>query len=159
MKKLKIDLELLVQSFSFNDDELGKEYLDTNTGDIINIPYEVKRVAEGNGEEEDLADWQRELLEEAYSIEEDEEDRFIMLPHIEDSYFYGAMVEFAREKVSSNDLKEKLLAALNKSQPMRSFKSIIFGYEKELDNWQDYEEEKAKEYAINWLKDRGIEVE
>ena len=159
MKKLKIDLDLLMDSFSINDDELAKEYLDTNTGDILHIPCEVKRVAEGNGEEEDLADWEKDLLEEAYAIEEDEEDRYIMLPHIEDSYFYDAMVKFIRERVTSEELKEKLSAALSKSQPMRSFKSIIFNYEEELDKWQDYEEEKTKEYVISWLKDIGIEVE
>jgi len=159
MKKLNIDLDLLVESFSINDDELGKEYLDANTGDIIHIPYEVQKVVEGDREEEDLADWEKELLEDAYAIEEDQQDRYIMLTNMESSYIYDAMVEFTREKVASEDLREKLLKALEGSNPMRSFKTIIFGCEEELDEWQDFEEVKTKEYVVNWLKDRGIEIE
>ena len=159
MKKLNIDLDLLVESFSINDDELGKEYLDANTGDIIHIPYEVQKVVEGDREEEDLADWEKELLEDAYAIEEDQQDRYIMLTNMESSYIYDAMVEFTREKVASEDLREKLLKALEGSNPMRSFKTIIFGCEKELDEWQDFEEVKTKEYVMNWLKDRGVEIE
>ena len=34
MRKLKIDLELLVQSFAFDDEELGVEYLDKDNGEI-----------------------------------------------------------------------------------------------------------------------------
>jgi len=159
MKKFKIDLDLLVEAFSINDDELGKEYLDTNTGDIIHIPIEVKKVAEEDGVEEDLADWQKELLEDAYAIEEDQENRYILLNNMESSYIYDAMVDFTREKVTSEGLKEKLIKALEGSNPMRSFKTIIFGCEEELDNWQDFEEEKTKEYVVNWLKNRGIEIE
>jgi hypothetical protein len=43
MKKLKIDLELLYQSFLFEKEDLCKEYLDTETGDIINIPEEIAK--------------------------------------------------------------------------------------------------------------------
>lgn len=159
MKQLKIDLELLVQSFSFNEDDLGKEYLDTHTGDIINIPYEVNKVVQGKVDEDDLADWQKELLEEGYAIEEDTEDRYILVPNIDDSYFYDAMVNYARNEVDSEDLKGKLLYALNKSQPMKEFKNVIFKDAEELDKWQDFEEKKLKEYATNWLSDRGIEIE
>ncbi len=159
MKKLKIDMELLVQSFSFNDDDLGKEYLDTHTGNIINIPYELNNVVHGGKNEENLADWQRELLEDAYAIKKDEERRYIIIPHIEEQYFYNAMLEFSEEKVLTENLKNMLLKALNNTQPMRNFKNIIFQHQEELDKWQDYEEEKMNEYAVNWLKNIGIELE
>lgn len=159
MIKLKIDLELLVQSFSFNEDDLGKEYLDTHTGDIINIPTELNNVVEGDGAEDDLDDWQKELLKDAYAVAKDEAGRYILVPNIEESYFYDVMLNFSNEKVFSEDLRGKLIRALNGSQPMRGFKNIIFKYPESLDDWQEYEEEKLKEYAINWLKHRGIELE
>jgi len=158
MIKLNIDLDLLVQSFSFNEDELGKEYLDTHTGDIINIPSELKTVVEGNKVESELDDWQKELLEDAYAIIKDKGNRYIIVPNIEDSYFYNIMVNFSNEKVSSVDLRAKLIKTLNLSQSKRDFKNILFKYPQNLDDWQEYEEKKLREYAINWLKGRGIEL-
>ena len=105
MKKLKIDLELLVQSFSFNEDDLGKEYLDTQTGHIINIPFELENVVKGNDDGEKLDDWQKELLKDAYAIKEDREDRYLLIPTIDDLYFYNSMVDFSREEVLSEELK------------------------------------------------------
>ncbi|MBC2581460.1 UPF0158 family protein [Clostridium sp. DJ247] len=159
MKKLNIDLELLVQSFSFNDYDLGKEYLDTHTGDIINIPSELNGVVQGENGEEDLESWQKDLLKDAYSINNDTDQRYIIIPNIEESYFHDVMVNFSKEEISSEYLKEELLNALESSQPTRNFKNIIFSYEEETDKWQDYEDEKAKEYAVNWLSNIGIEVE
>lgn len=159
MKKLKIDLELLVQSFSFNEDDLGKEYLDTHTGDIINVPSELKNVVEGKQAESDLDDWQKELLKDAYAIAKDEENRYTVIPNVEDSYFYDVMLNFSNERVLLEDLRGELIRALNSSQPMRGFKNIIFKYPESLDAWQEYEEEKLNKYAINWLKGRGIELE
>jgi trans-aconitate methyltransferase len=159
MKKLKVDLDLLVQSFSFNDDDLGKEYLDTFSGEIVNIPNELNNVVCGNGDENSLEDWQKELLEEAYAVKDNREERYVLIPNINELYFYNAMVDFARQEVFSEKLKEALLKALNNSQPMRNFKSIIYSDQKELDNWHNYEEEKAKEYVVKWLKNIGIALE
>lgn len=159
MTKLNIDLELLVQSFSFNEDDLGKEYLDTHTGDIINIPSELNNIVEGEGDEEKLDDWQKELLNDAYAIVKDEENRYILIPNIEDSFLYDVMVNFSKEKVFLEELKDKLINALNGSEPMRGFKNIIFKHSGTLNEWEEYEEEKLKEYAINWLRSIGIEVE
>lgn len=159
MKKLNIDLELLFQSLSFDDDTLGSEYLDTETGDIMNIPYEVTKVVKGEIDEEALADWQKELLKDAYTIEEDSEDRYIMIPNIDDSFFYDAMVQFSEYEVESEILGEKLLDALNGRNPMRNFKNVICQYPEELDKWYAYEDQKAKEYVIDWLRGEGIELE
>lgn len=159
MTKLKIDLELLVQSFSFNEDDLGKEYLDTHTGEIINIPSEIDKVVEGNGDEEELDDWQKELLKDAYAITENKEDNYVLIPNIEESYFYDVMAGFSKEKVSSEELSGELINALNSSQPMRGFKNIIFENPEILEDWEEYEDQKLKEYAINWLKSIGIETE
>lgn len=159
MKKLNVDLELLVQSFSFNEDNLGKEYLDTHTGDIINIPQELNRVVQGKMNEDELDDWQKELLKDAYNIQNDNEHRYIIVPNIEDSYLHEVMVNFAEGKIVSEQLRENLLSALKENQPTREFKNIIFKYGDILELWQDYEEEKFKEYAVKWLRGRGIELE
>ena len=159
MKKLNIDLELLVQSFSFNEDDLAKEYLDTYTGDIINIPSELERVVQGEQSEGELEDWQRELLEDAYAVKNDDKERYILIPNTDDAYTYDTMVSFVKEKIYSENLRDMLLNALNGNQPMRNFKNILFEHEEELVKWEVYEEEKAEEYAINWLRKLDLELE
>lgn len=159
MKKLKIDLELLVQSFSFNEDDLAKEYLDTYTGDIINIPSELDKVVQGEQDEEELEQWQRELLKDAYAVKNDEEERYILIPNIDETYNNNIMVSFTKEIVSSENLRDRLLNALNSNQPERNFKNILFEHEAELVKWEAYEEEKAEEYAANWLRKIDIELE
>lgn len=159
MIKLNIDLELLMQSFSFNEDDLGKEYLDTHTGDIINIPSELKSVVEGKNAESDLDDWQKELLREAYAIAKNEDNRYIIVPKIEDSHFYDTMVNFSNEKVSSADLRAKLIKVINVTKSIRDFKNVLFKHPQNLDDWHEYEEECLKKYAIKWLERRGIELE
>jgi len=159
MKKLKIDLELLIQSLSFDDEELAREYLDTHTGEIINIPNGLQQVVNGNQEETTLSDWQKELLEVAYSIKEDKEHRYVLIPNIEESYFYNAMIDFTNEKIASEGLKEVLLKALQGTNPMRSFKNIIFENQEEEEKWYIYEETKFEEYAIEWLKNMEIELQ
>ena len=124
MKKLKINLEDLVSSFTFDSEDLAEEYFDTFTGEIINIPSTVMEAAEG-GEEDDLDDWEKELLEEAIAILEDEEERYLITPTIESSYFYDAMVDFTNKKVENDEIRAKLNSALNERQPMRSWKTII----------------------------------
>lgn len=159
MKKLNIDLELLVQSFSFNEDDLAKEYLDTYTGDIINIPSELDKVVQGEQNEEELEQWQRELLKDAYAVKNDEEERYILIPNTDETYNNNIMVSFTKEIVCSENLRDMLLNALSSNQPERNFKNILFEHEEELVKWEAYEEKKAEEYATNWLRELDIELE
>ncbi len=159
MKKLNIDLELLVQSFSFNEDDLAKEYLDTYTGDIINVPFELEKVVQGEQDEEELEEWQRELLKDAYAVKNDEEERYILIPNTDETYNNNIMVSFTKEIVCSENLRDMLLNALSSNQPERNFKNILFEHEEELVKWEAYEEKKAEEYAANWLRKLDIELE
>ena len=156
MEKLKIDLELLAQSFAFDDDELGVEYLDKESGDIINIPSELFKVLNGELKEDELADWHKGLLEDAYSIKGLEGTRYIRIPNLEDSYLFNVMVDFINEKVIDQEIKQKLLKALDSSNPMRNFKNIIFENLEDEEKWDIYEEKKLEDYAVKWLKTIGI---
>jgi hypothetical protein len=158
MKKLNIDLDLLFQSFSFEDDGLCKEYLDTETGDIINISNEVSKVIDGQAAEESLEDWEKEILRDAYAVSEDKSNRYILIPKIEASYFEAFIEEFIKERITSELLQRRLQKALSEVNTMRNFKNVLSDYPEELDLWYDFEEEKGKEYVEEWLMERGIEV-
>lgn len=158
MKKLKIDLELLYQSFMFENEDLCKEYLDTDTGDIINIPEEIVRVTAGEADEEALDDWHKELLEEAYAVAADEKGRYILIQNINPSYLNGAIESFIEHNIDLKSLKNKLESTLNGENPMRDFKNVLCDYPEELEQWYAYEEQKGKEYVIDWLRERKIQI-
>lgn len=158
MKKLQVDLDLIFQSFGFEDEGLCKEYLDTDNGEVINIPTNVSKVLDGKLDLVELTDWEKELLEEAFLVKEDEENRFIEIPKIKSSFFNNAMESFLGEKIIDKVLKDKLSTALRAWEPMKKFKEALIEYPEELDMWYDFEEEKGREYVKHWLMERGIEV-
>lgn len=158
MRKLKIDLELLYQSFVFENEDLCKEYLDTQSGEIINIPEEIAKVTAGEADERDLDDWQLELLNEAYAVAADEKERYILIQNINPSYLNGAIESFIEKNIDSDSLKSKLTNTLNDENPMRSFKNVLCDYPEMLDEWYAYEEQKGKEYVIDWLRERKIQI-
>jgi hypothetical protein len=159
MSKIKVDLSELIVSFGFDDEELAVEYFDKETGDIINIPRNVRKVAEGDLGEEALDDWEKELLVDAEAIFDDMEDRYLVIPTIESHYFYEAMEMFTEECVTDSHIKGKLRNALGASKPMREFKNAVSNYEEIQNLWYDYEDRKAKEYVIDWLQNNDVEFE
>lgn len=158
MKKLDIDVDLLFQSFSFENEDLCKEYLDTETGEIINISNEISRVLDGKASEENLEDWEKEMLKDAYAVSGDRNNRYILIPKINTTYFEAFIEEFINEKVTSELLQRRLQKALGEINIMRNFKNVLSDYPEELDMWYDFEEEKGKEYVEEWLAERGIEI-
>lgn len=158
MKKLKVDLELLLQSLSFDNEGLCKEYLDTVTGDIINIPDDIEKVVKGTLSEELLPDWKKDLLQDGYAIANDKEQRYILIPNVDIICSDIDMEEFIVRKIKDPKLSSKLSNALKESNPMRSFKNAISYNAELLDEWYDYEEETGKKFARKWLKEIGVQA-
>lgn len=158
MKKLKVDLDLLYQSFVFDNEDLCKEYLDTDTGDIVNVPIELERVILGEAEEEDLEDWQRELLQEAYSVAEDKRGRFILIENINPDYLGSDIEGFIEKNIASEELKSRLKKMLEDENALRNFKNALSDFPEELEKWYDYQEQKGKEYVIDWLRERKLQI-
>jgi hypothetical protein len=158
LKKLDVDMESLIESFSLEGMELFKEYLDCHTGQVINIPAEVAKVAGGEAEIETLDDWMRDLVPEAEAIYKDTEHRYVAVPMVETKFIHSLMVDFTNEVVRNDKLEDELRYTLNTSNPMRSFKDALRDFHSELEQWYAYEEEKTKEYVLKWLKEHDIEV-
>lgn len=157
MNKLKVDLELLLQSLSFNSEGLCKEYLDTITGDIINIPDDIEKVVKGTLSEKLLPDWKKDLLEDAYSIANDKGQRYVLIPNVDVICSDIDMKEFIVRKIKDPALSNKLSNSLKENNPMRSFKNALSYNTELLDKWYDYEEEMGKKFTRKWLKEIGIQ--
>lgn len=158
MRKIHIDLELLVQSFTFDDEGLGKEYLNTNNGDIINIPDDIEKVVLGELSEDNLPDWKKDLLEDAYIIGADVENRYVLIPKLETNFSNEDIKYFILKNISDSNLSATLFKTLEDDNPIKSFKYALSNYPQILDAWYDYEDSKRIEQANEWLKNLGLKA-
>jgi len=158
MKKLKVDIDEIAFIMETSD-ELGSVTLfDTETGEIVSIPNELMSAVESDDEEalQDLPDWERDLIEPAESIVNDESGHFVDIPRKPSYEAYDLMVEFARSVTNSN-LKEKLEIALDGKGAFRRFKNVISDYPGEEKRWFAFKDKRMRHEVIGWLNDLGIE--
>ncbi|MGH4118549.1 UPF0158 family protein [Clostridium sp.] len=158
MKLLSINMKAFIETISSVDDDLGKSFLDTHTGEAIYIPSEVCLALENETLKEDTFDtWLKEFVSVAILISEDEDNRYIKTPIIDDDFYIGKMKIYAN-LISDLDLKVEVQKALNSGEPIKRFKHILMDKESEIDKWYKYEDNCVYEFVIAWLKSNAIEL-
>jgi hypothetical protein len=158
LKLLSINMEALIETISSVDDDLGKSFLDTDTGEAIYIPSEVCLALENETLKEDTFDnWLKEFVSVAILISEDVENRYIRTPVINDDYYIGKMKIYT-DLISDPDLKVELQKALNSDEPIKRFKHLLMDKQGEIDKWYKYEDNSVYEFVIAWLKSNAIEL-
>jgi hypothetical protein len=155
-KKLKIDLSELVFAMEMGDNMERSGYLDTETGEIIDIPDDIMRGVEEGRAESLVVEWDEELAEIAEKILGDERNRFLSIPRRESREGYKIMVAFA-ETVKSKGVREKLTIALDGRGAFRRFRSVLDRHPDELERWYKFKDDWMRDEAIQWLLDNGIE--
>ena len=159
MKLLDINMESLIETISSVDDDLGKSFLDTDTGEAIYIPSEVCLSLENETLKEDIFDnWLKEFVRVAILISEDEDNRYISTPFINDEFYIGKMKKYANSLISDPDLKVELKKVLNSGEPIKRFKHLLMDKQGEIDKWYKYEDNSVYEFVIAWLKSNSIEL-
>jgi hypothetical protein len=160
MKKLKVDIDEIAFTMETSDEFESITLFDTETGEIVSIPNELMSAVESNDEEEmqDLPDWEKDLIEIAENICNDEGGRYVDIPRKPSYEAYNLMVEFA-SSVTNKNLKEKLDIALDGKGAFRRFKNVISDYPDEEKKWFAFKDKKMREDVIEWLHDLGIEPE
>lgn len=152
-------MEALIETISVEDDNLGKSFLDTNTGEIIYIPTEVSLSLDNGTLKEDIFDeWLQEFVSIAILISEDEVNRYISTPLIDEDFYINAMKEYVKGIIDDLELKTELHKALNSKEPIKSFKHVLMDRQGKIDEWYKYEDECIDEFVRNWLKSYGIEI-
>jgi hypothetical protein len=158
LKLLSINMEALIETISSVDDDLGKSFLDTDTGEAIYIPSEVCLALENETLKEDTFDnWLKEFVSVAILIGEDVENRYIRTPVINDDYYIGKMKIYT-DLISDPDLKVELQKALNSDEPIKRFKHLLMDKQGEIDKWYKYEDNSVYEFVIAWLKSNAIKL-
>lgn len=155
-KKLKVDLSEFVFEMELGDNMERSGYLDTETGEIIDMPDDIMRAVEDGKNESASVEWDEELAETADKILSDEKSRFLPIPKRESHEGYEIMVSFA-ETVTNKGLKEKLSVALDGKGAFRRFRSALDQHPGELERWYTFKDDWMRGEAIQWLFDHGIE--
>ncbi len=155
-KKLKVDLSELIFEMELGDNMERSGYLDTETGEIIDMPDDIMRAVEDGESESALVEWDEDLAETAEQILSDEQNRFLPIPKRESREGYEIMVAFT-ESAKNKGLQEKLSIALDGKGAFQRFRDVLNQHPDELERWYTFKDDWMREEAVRWLLENGIE--
>jgi hypothetical protein len=159
LNTVDIDIEALIEAISHEDDNLGKSFLDTYTGEVIYIPTEVTLALEKGTLKDDFFDnWLNEFVSVAILITEDEDNRYLSTPLIDEEFYINAMKKYVSSIISNSDLKQELRKALNSKDPVKKFKQVLMDKQNKTEEWYKYEDNCINEFIRGWLKSNDIEL-
>ena len=126
-------------------------YLDPDSGEIITVTEEERRLAEDESLD-DVPEWQREVLPKIRAVLES--GRFLELPDRFDIHEWSIMEGFARGH-DNDRIRQELLDAIHGAGAFRMFRSLIrrLGIEQ---NWYQFREERLAEIAREWLEEHKL---
>jgi hypothetical protein len=106
---------------------------------------------------EKFPEWQRENIEKAISIIEDEDGVYVDFTLRNDYNEYQVIQDFIGT-LKDDEIRAELYEAIEGRGAFRRFKDGILehGVDK---HWYKYKESKIKELVIEWCKDHDIEVQ
>lgn len=132
-------------------------YINSTTGEVFTLSREEIGAAEDEIPLEKFPEWQRENIELAIQILEDEDGIYVDFTLRNDFNEYEVMEDFIGT-LEDKKIREKLFKEIQGRGAFRRFKDNIIehGVDKQ---WYDYKERKIKEIVIEWCKDHDIEIQ
>jgi hypothetical protein len=155
-KKAAVKLNDLINEIEIQMDETFT-YINTQTGEVITLAREELRAAEDEEPLENYPDWQRENIEQAKKIIEDEDEAYLDFTLRNEYHEYEIIEEFIGT-LSDDEVREELFGAIQGRGAFRRFKDGIreYGVEKQ---WYEFKEKKLKELVIEWCKEKDLVIE
>jgi uncharacterized protein UPF0158 len=148
---IPVSLQDIVGELSILTDD-ATAYLNRRTGEVYTLTSEEINQVEDEDDQEDLPDWQLELLSKVREILDSED--WLPLPNKFEIHEYSIMEDFCWS-VDDAELKEKLLNAIRGRGAFRYFKDTIHRQGIE-EKWYRYREEAFAKVAIDWLEKNQI---
>ncbi len=147
----EVSLEEIVAAMDLPNQE-WVSYLDPETGEIVTVTDEDRRLVEEAVDAEELPDWQREMLPKAREALESE--RFLQLPTSFDIHEWAIMERFARSRASAAH-RDELLSAIHGSGAFRKFRHAIqqLGIQ---DDWYAFRQAAFEQIARAWLETHNM---
>lgn len=148
----------LIEALEF-DSPMHIMYFDRQTGHVVSVDRDVMSGIEEGDEERlrGLPEWQKEEVEIARAICDDNDERFINAPDKFDFHEYRHMERFI-ETVEDGETAEALWRAIKGKGAFRYFKDTAdrLGL---LDRWFRYRDEAMKEFVISWAEANNVPFE
>lgn len=115
------------------------------------------RAAEDEDPLENYPDWQRENIEQAIKIIDDEDEVYLDFTLRNDYHEYEIVEEFIGT-LSEAEVRKELFGAIQGRGAFRRFKDGI--REHDVDKqWFEFKEKKVKELVIKWCEQKDLEIE
>ena len=148
---VEVSLQEIVEAMELPNQE-WVAYLDPETGEIVTVTDEDRRLVEGAVDAEELSDWQQETVTKAREVLESE--RFLQLPTAFDIHEWSIMERFAQSRTIA-DHRDELLSAIRGSGAFRRFRHAIqqLGIQ---DDWYGFRQAAFEEIARAWLEEHHI---
>ncbi|CAM4505256.1 hypothetical protein FHS16_005672 [Paenibacillus endophyticus] len=155
-RKATVKLDDLITEIEIQMDETHT-YINTQTGEVITLSREEMRAAEDEELLENYPDWQRENIEQAIKIIEDEDETYLDFT-LRNEFHEYEIVEAFIETLDKAEVREKLFGAIQGRGAFRRFKDGIIEHDAEK-QWYQFKEKKVKELVIEWCKEKNLVVE
>jgi hypothetical protein len=148
---VQISLQDVVAALDFQTDE-SASYLNPETGEILTITDEESHLLEHGDSDEDLPEWQRDLLPKLR--EAIDSDRWLVLPNRFDIHEWSIMERFSRSLQNEHHC-EDLLDSIRGRGAFRLFRRTIerLGIR---DAWYEFREAEIERIAKEWLESHGL---
>jgi len=145
----------LIEALEF-DSSMHIMYFDRQTGRVVSVDRDVMSGVEEGDEEQlqGLPDWQKEEVEIAQAVCDDNGERFISAPDKFEFHEYRHMERFI-ETVENEKAAEALWRAIRGRGAFRYFKDTAerLGL---LERWFRYRDEAMKEFVIVWAEANNV---
>ncbi|WP_409340794.1 UPF0158 family protein [Paenibacillus sp. MBLB4367] len=132
-------------------------FINTKSGEVFTLTREEIGAAEDDKPLDKFPEWQRENIEKAISVIEDENGIYVDFTFRNDYNEYEIMEEFIGTLEDQN-IRKDLYDAIQGRGAYRRFKDGILEHGI-VKNWYNFKESKIKELVIDWCKDHDIEIQ
>jgi hypothetical protein len=149
-----VKLDVIIEALEMADDSISS-YLDVETGEVHSITEEEFDLAEDPQTAiEDLPNWQRETVELARNIQEQEGKRYLTLPGKFEVHEWSIMDRFSmtlRDAQMRNDFRSGIRGA----GAFRLFKHLLTEYNL-WDAWNRFKQVELRQMAIQWCEENSV---
>jgi len=148
---LPVEIQDIVDAIDLPNDDWDS-YLNVDTGEVVTVTDEDRRLVEDGVDPDDLPDWQAETLPKVR--EALESDRFLELPGSFEIHEWSIMEDFA-DGLTNKESRAEVLDALRGRGAFRNFRSRIerLGIEKD---WYRHRDAAFQRIAKDWLEANNV---
>jgi hypothetical protein len=151
---VEVNLQTIIEALELADDSISC-FLDVETGEVYSITEEEFDLAEdAQTGFEDLPDWQRQTVELARIIQQNEGKRYLALPDKFDVHEWAIMDAFS-ESPRVARVRNDLHRAIRGAGAFRLFKHLLTEYNL-WDPWNQFKETELRQIAMQWCEEHGI---